>query len=153
MRGIAKGQSNILVATILLILAIPLSQIPNAAIEGILTSSFNDMEKNSMRYKSMAHSYKFVSEDVNNRVNYSEVETSLTPISINDRCTSNLYNPDDYNVSFDDVVSGSTFSSKDCTGGVEYVTIQYELLHPAMPFYEVKSGDRVSISTVVDWGG
>lgn len=153
MKAGVKGQSRVLIAGIGLMIALPFAVIPQSMAESVLASSLLDMERNSMRYQSMAHSYKFASKGVNNKVNYSEVEPTITNLPSTSYCKLNLYTPDDYNVSYSDVISGSTFDSKGCGGGLEYVTANYELIYPAIPFQEVKERNMNTITTKVNNSG
>lgn len=151
MQEVAKGQSGLMVAAVALMLAVPLSQIPDFTVKYVTASSFADMERNSMRYQSFAHSYKFTSQGQNNRVNYSEAESDIVSTGpeecdLND----NEYQLNEYNVSFAGDLSGTTFTNKNCLAAFKQVGGNPNEIYPSMPFYETKDGDvnRI-ISTVV----
>lgn len=142
MKGVAKGQSGLVTAVIALTIAVPLSSIPDFTVEYVTASAFEDMEINSMRYQSAAHSYKFTSQGINNRINYSEVKSDVNsaPTGI-DECKLNpsKFAPSEYNVSFT-VISGgaTTFELKGCIDKVKYVSDELEYYYPYLPFYETK---------------
>ena len=150
-QGLAKGQSGLMVAAVALMLAVPLSQIPDFTVKYVTASSFADMEVNSMRYQSVAHSYKFTSQGVNNKVNYTEAKNDIAstgPVECD--LINSEYQPDEYNVSFAGDLSGTTFTNEGCTANFKQVGSDPNIIYPSIPFYETKDGDvnRV-ISTVV----
>jgi len=152
MRGLAKGQSGLMVAVIALILAIPFSQIPDFTVKYVTSQSLESMEKNSMRYQSAVHSYKFTSKGENGDVNYTNEKSDIVAApSGSDECTLDPgeYSPQEYNVSFNSVRSGTTFSSKDCLQRNLYVLNDNNLVYPAIPFREKTQEDRVNIVTRV----
>ena len=152
MKGVAKGQSGLVTAVIALTIAVPLSSIPDFTVEYVTASAFEDMEKNSMRYQSAAHSYKFASQEVNNKINYSEVESDIynSPSGF-EECdmSSSKFALDENNVSFGGVSAGETFSNKGCTSSNQYVLEDTEHVYPAIPFFEVEDGRRNRVMTTV----
>lgn len=152
MKGVAKGQSGLVTAVIALTLAVPLSSIPDFTVEYVTASAFEDMEKNSMRYQSAAHSYKFTSQDINNKINYSEVESDIyNSPSGSEECdlSSTSFALDEYNVSFAGVSAGETFSNKGCIISNQYVLGDTDYVYPAIPFFELEDDKRNRIMTTV----
>lgn len=151
MQARAKGQSGLIVAAIALTLAVPLSQIPDFTVKYVTQSSFTNMERNSMRYQSFAHSYKFTSQNSNNKVNYTEIKDDIV-LTGPEECDlrNSVYQPDEYNVSFSGVIRGETFADQGCLVQAKPISDSPNNIYPLMPFYETKA-DSVNgiISTVV----
>jgi len=152
MKGVAKGQSGLVTAVIALTIAVPLSSIPDFTVEYVTASAFEDMEKNSMRYQSAAHSYKFTSQGINNKINYTQVESDIynSPVGYAEcDLTSSSFALDEYNVSFAGVSAGETFSNKGCTISIQYVLEDTDHVYPAIPFFELEDGKRNRVMTTV----
>lgn len=152
MKGLAKGQSGLVTAVIALTIAVPLSSIPDFTVKYVTTSAFNDMEINSMRYQSAAHSYKFTSQGINNKINYSRVESDVIAAPAgSDECEldPSEFAPDEYNVTFDIIPGGvATFDAKGCEARPKYVASNE--IYPSLPFFETEESavNRIITSVV-----
>ncbi|MBY6294527.1 hypothetical protein GLU60_04015 [Nanohaloarchaea archaeon H01] len=150
MQEAAKGQSGLVVAAVALTLAIPLSQIPNFAVEYVAASSFDSMERNSMRYQSAAFGYKFASEGINNQLDYTEAKNSIRERGDKECSLRPEFRPEKSNVSFSRVDAGQTFTNELCLNDEVPVLDKATLIYPSVPFYETQEDDRnIVTSTVV----
>jgi hypothetical protein len=112
-------------------------------------SSFDSMERNSMRYQSAAFSYKFASEGINNQLDYTEAQNLIEDQGQNECDLRPEFRPEDSNVSFSRVESGETFTNELCLNDETAVLDKATLIYPSIPFYETQEQDRNIVTSTV----
>lgn len=127
-----------------------LSQIPDFTIRYVLGNTFQSMEMNQRRYESMAHSYKFVSEEEVGKLSYNDDAFVVFKPPSQPFCRIPSNAPENYRVWFSGVPSGTTFTNEGCLDSRRRVVEGSSMVYPSLPFYETDEDRIMSIITEVE---
>ena len=149
--GLAKGQGQLPIVIMALSLGVAFSQVPEFTTRYVVSNSFNEMEKNHLRYESMAYSYIYTNQDGDSKLEFSDEQLIISSATgSGDQCSIDpaFYPPREFNVTFS---HGTKFySNLGCASSLEYVAGDYDMQYPIVSFYGVENGEIGGINAVVN---
>ncbi len=148
---LAKGQGQLPIVIMALSLGVAFSQVPEFTTRYVVSNSFNEMEKNHLRYESMAYSYMYTDQGGNSKLDFSDEQLFITSATgSGDQCSIDpaFYPPSEFNVTFS---HGTKFySDLGCASNTEYVAGDYDMHYPVISFYGTERGEIGGMSAVVN---